>query len=138
MIATRRSGATILYILVLILSLTSLLLLLQTVKVATAGYDLQQLQQVREEWKQRNHQLLAEISSLQSLTWVEKEAKARLNMVPATQHLYVTVALAPETGTSALEPYSYFSDKEEAEASNLMERWQQRIQSWKTALGLSP
>lgn len=121
---------------VTILSLTSLLLLLQTVKVATTGYDLQQLGQVREDWKQKNHQLRAEISSLQSLAYVQKEAKARFSMVPASNYFYVTVALASEASTVVPEASSTPSGKEERETTNLLEQWQQVIQSWKTTLGL--
>ena len=133
---TRRGGSSALSVIVTFLSLASLLLLLQTVKVATSGYDLQQLEQVREDWKQKNYQLQAEISSLQSLARVEKEAKARLKMVPATQYFYVTVALAPEANTVGPDSAAAPSGTEKSETSSLLGWWQQLVQSWKTTLRL--
>ncbi|MBI2909087.1 MAG: hypothetical protein HYX92_15695 [Chloroflexi bacterium] len=76
---------------VAIVSLASLLLMVQTSRVATAGYDLNRLSQIRDEWRNRNYQLEAEIARLQSLDYVEKEAVARFTMKPATDHIYVTV-----------------------------------------------
>jgi len=80
-----------LLILVGIISLASLLLLIQTSRVATAGYDLQRLEEIKNSWAQRNYQLQTEIAALQALDRVEQEAKARLKMVPATQYMYIAV-----------------------------------------------
>ena len=80
---------------VAIISLASLLLMVQTSRVATAGYDLTRLAQTRDEWRSRNYQLEAEIATLQSLDRIEKEAVARFKMKPATEYVYVKVAEPP-------------------------------------------
>lgn len=76
---------------VAIISLASLLLLVQTSRVATAGYDLNRQAQTRDEWRNRNYQLEAEIATLQSLDRIEKEAITRFKMKPATEYIYVKV-----------------------------------------------
>jgi hypothetical protein len=66
--------------LLLAVSLVALVYLLQTSGVATAGYDIQRLQSERAEWQLRNEQLRLELAKRRSLTWVEAEATARLEM----------------------------------------------------------
>ena len=63
--------------------LVSLMYLLQTSGVATAGYDIQHLQVERDDWQLRNEQLRLELAKRRSLTWIEAEAIARLGMVRA-------------------------------------------------------
>lgn len=77
---------------VAIVSLASLLLVVQTSRVATAGYDLNRQAQIRDEWRNRSYQLEAEVAHLQSLERIEKEAIARFKMKPATEYVYVQVA----------------------------------------------
>ncbi|MFH1485076.1 MAG: hypothetical protein ABIH46_03310 [Chloroflexota bacterium] len=79
---------------VAIMSIASLLLVVQTSRVATAGYDINRLAQIRDEWRDRNFQLEADVAYLQSLERVEKEATTRFNMKPATNYLYVTVPVS--------------------------------------------
>ena len=89
-----RSGLTaLLPTTVAFVSLASLLLLVQTSRVASAGYDIERLQEIREEWKQKNYQLEYETAALKSLDRIEREATIRLKMVPATQHVYLKVDL---------------------------------------------
>lgn len=84
-----------------IVSLASLLLLLQSSNVTTSGYDLRRLEAMREDWAQSNYQLEAEIAYLQSLGRVAREAKEKLGMVPATTYLFVTVAKTPGAHTTS-------------------------------------
>jgi hypothetical protein len=63
--------------------LVSLMYLLQTSGIATAGYDIQRLQVERDEWQLRNEQLRLELAKRRSLTWIESEATGRLGMVRA-------------------------------------------------------
>ena len=69
----------------------SLLLLMQTARVAALSHEVRQLHQAKEDWHQRNAQLEAEIASLASLQRIEKEARDHLGMVPAENHFYVPV-----------------------------------------------
>lgn len=75
-----------------ILMLASLLLVVQTSRVATTGYDITRQEQVRDDWRAKNYQLEAEISYLESLDRIEKEAVARFKMKPATEFTYITVS----------------------------------------------
>src|SRR5437868_9185099 len=63
--------------------LVALVYLLQTSSVTTTGYDIQHLQQERDDWQLRNEQLRLELAKRRSLTWIEAEATARLGMVRA-------------------------------------------------------
>jgi len=74
--------------------LVSLMYLLQTSGVATAGYDIQHLQVQRDDWQLRNEQLRFELAKRQSLTWIESEAMGRLGMVRAepTALAYLKIA----------------------------------------------
>jgi hypothetical protein len=63
--------------------LVALMYLLQTSSVTTTGYDIQRLQQERDDWQLRNEQLRLELAKRRSLTWIEAEATARLGMVRA-------------------------------------------------------
>ncbi len=97
-----------------IISLASLLVLVQTSRVATTGYDIQRLETIKEEWKQKNYQLEAEIATLQSLENIERQAKTKLKMVPATNHVYVEVKQpSPATvGTTVKSVPSMISARE--------------------------
>lgn len=74
--------------------LVALVYLLQTSSVTTTGYDIQHLQQERDDWRLRDEQLRLELAKRQSLTWIESEATGRLGMVRAepTTVTYVHVA----------------------------------------------
>jgi hypothetical protein len=90
----QRSGLTaLLPTTVAFVSLASLLLLVQTSRVASAGYDIERLEEIREDWKQKNYQLEYEIATFKALDRIEQEAVTRLNMIPATQHVYIKVDL---------------------------------------------
>jgi len=74
--------------------LVALMYLVQTSGIATTGYDIQRLQNERDDWQLRNEQLEFELTKRQSLTWIESEATGRLGMVRAepTALTYVKVA----------------------------------------------
>jgi hypothetical protein len=74
--------------------LVALVYLLQTSSVTTTGYDIQRLQQERNDWLLRNEQLRLELAKRRSLTWIEAEATGRLGMVRAdpTAVTYVHVS----------------------------------------------
>jgi cell division protein FtsL len=80
-----------------IVSIVSVLLLIQTSGVASVGYDIQRLEEVRDHWRESNWQLEHEIASLKSLERVEREARTKLKMVPASQPVYVSVDVKPTT-----------------------------------------
>lgn len=69
----------------------SLLLLMQTARVAALSHEVRQLRYTKEDWQRHNAQLEAEIAALASLDRVEQEARGSLGMVPATSHFFVTV-----------------------------------------------
>lgn len=77
-----------------IVSLASLILIAQMGVQATASYEVQQLEQKKTAWEARNHQLEAEIAALRALDLIEAQAKARLGMVPAKEHLFVRLSPA--------------------------------------------
>ncbi len=66
----------------------SLLYLTLASRVATTGYDLQALTDEVQRWEARNQQLRQQITHLQSLERVEREAKTRLHMGPPAQVLF--------------------------------------------------
>ncbi len=80
-----------------LVSLASLLLLVQTSRVTSAGYDIERLQEIREEWRQKSYQLEYEIDELKALPRIEQEATKRLGMVPATQYVYLKVDMPSQT-----------------------------------------
>lgn len=81
-----------------IISVVSFLMLIQTSGVASAGYDVQHLEETRDHWRSMNYELEAEAARLQSLDRVDKEARAKLKMVPSGIPLFVSVGVvAPST-----------------------------------------
>jgi hypothetical protein len=75
-------------------SLVALMYLLQTSGVASTGYEIQRLQNERDDWQLRNEQLQLELAKRRSLTWIEAEATGRMGMVRAepTALTYLKVA----------------------------------------------
>jgi hypothetical protein len=81
-----------------IISLVSFLMLIQTSGVASAGYDVQHLEETRDHWRSLNYELEAEAARLQSLDRVDKDARAKLKMVPSGIPMFVSVGVeAPST-----------------------------------------
>ena len=67
------------------------LLLLQVSRAAAVGYQVQQLQQAKNDVERQTYLLEAEMASLQSLDRIEREARTRLKMQPAQRFFFVTV-----------------------------------------------
>ena len=71
------------------------LYLAQVSSIATAGYQLSQLEAERKEWVARNGQLELELAKRHSLVWSEIQAHQRLGMVQADKPTYVAVTAPP-------------------------------------------
>lgn len=122
----RRSALpAILTVAMAIVSLVGLLLLVQTSGVTTTGYDVRRLEQEREDWQQANYQIEAEIAYRQSLSRVEKEARDRLKMAPATEYVFVRVAETPYSSPDSLSPPSRWSNARREE-----DGWSQHLLDW--------
>ncbi|MCS7001359.1 MAG: septum formation initiator family protein [Dehalococcoidia bacterium] len=78
-----------------VVSIVSLLMLIQTSGVTTIGYDVQRLEETRNYWREQNTELEKEVALLQSLDRVDREARARLRMIPAGAPMYVVVDQTP-------------------------------------------
>lgn len=80
---------------VALLVLASLLLVMQTSRVAATGYKIRDLQATREHWRRLVYQQEAEVATLQSLGRVEREAKTRFKMIPPPSYVYIIVDQTP-------------------------------------------
>ena len=78
-----------------VVALGTILVLGQTSMVATAGYNVERLQEQTALLERRNDELAAEVAALRSLDRIEREARSRLNMVTPTSYLYITVDASP-------------------------------------------
>ena len=70
----------------------SLLLVGQNSRLATMGYEVYRLEQVKAERGEKCYRLEADVASLRSLDRVEQEAITRLGMITPTQYLYVSIS----------------------------------------------
>ena len=102
---------------VAIISLASLLLVAENGRVASAGYDLQRLETIKDQWKEKNRLLDAEIGYLGSLRRVEAEARGRLKMGPATDPTYVVVNVPSQRQTPGTQATAA------AQSSTWIDRW---------------
>jgi hypothetical protein len=91
--ATRSTTAAagIIAVAFLLASAAVSLYLAQISSVATAGYQLEQLEAERNEWIARNGQLELELATRRSLVWSEAAAIQRLGMVRADRPTFVPV-----------------------------------------------
>lgn len=87
-LAWGRPAASVPFLALSLLS-SSLMLLALTGYLTATGYEVQRMEHLREALEHQNQQLQAEIASLRSLERVEREARAKFGMVPATTYLYV-------------------------------------------------
>ncbi len=67
------------------------LYLAQVSSVASAGYQLEQLDMERKEWLSRNGQLELELAKRRSLVWSDIQAVQRLGMATAEKPTYINV-----------------------------------------------
>ena len=75
--------------------LLGLLQVIQTSDATKSSYNIQHLEQERQDWSAQVHSLEAEVATLTSLDRVEREARDRLGMVPAEKVLYLQVDPPP-------------------------------------------
>jgi hypothetical protein len=93
----RLDGGRYLIAAALLLSLMSLISLGQTGRLATKGYQLAQLQTRQVELQRERSALLLRLSEAESLTAIEKRAKALgLRPMAPDQARYITIASEPE------------------------------------------
>lgn len=109
-------------------SLASLLLLVQTSLVTSTGYDIERLQEIRDDWKQKNYQLEYEIAAFKSLDRIEREA-VRLNMAPATQHVYIKVDVPSQ---AKLTPEIHPPTQKEPESMSKAPGWWEKLMRFLT------
>ncbi len=81
--------------LVLSAAVLGLISLTLTTLVTTRGYEVQRLQTERARWTEQILRVETEISSLQSLDRVEREARTRLKLTEAKERLFVNPAELP-------------------------------------------
>ncbi|MSQ14974.1 MAG: hypothetical protein EXR50_03820 [Dehalococcoidia bacterium] len=75
----------------LFLVLLFVVLLVETGYVTSVGYDIQRLDQTKQNWQRDIQLITAEIATASSLNGVERQAKERLKMTPAGSFIYVTL-----------------------------------------------
>ncbi|HEX2174000.1 MAG TPA: hypothetical protein VHL09_16320, partial [Dehalococcoidia bacterium] len=75
--------------------LMSLFPLIQALALTTNGYRVQRLRAQRSDLEQVTFLLEADVARLQSLNRVEREARERLKMVPATEVRFLRTPQAP-------------------------------------------
>ncbi len=86
-----RSGRLLIGIAVLLVIGVALLQVNQFSRLASTGYQINDLNGQRAARQAENHDLEAEVASLSSLARVDWEARTRLKMEPAKQKLYIDV-----------------------------------------------
>lgn len=91
-----------------LLALLSLLYLRQASAVASAGYDIRQLEEQKKLWQAKNEQLSFQIAQLRSLSRVERDAAARLGMGRPETVVYV----APSASTRQVAASTRAGDRE--------------------------
>jgi len=81
----------LLFIAALLVIGVALLQVNQFSRLASTGYQINELNRERASRQAENHELEAEVASLSSLARVDWEARTRLHMEPAQQKLYIDV-----------------------------------------------
>lgn len=88
--------------------------LFQVSIVATSAYDMQRLQQERQDWLARNQQLELELAKARSLAWVQFKATQDLHMVQGGEPVYLQLAARPSQPTPPAAAAEISSDSEGA------------------------
>lgn len=92
------SSATVLVVSVVLISLVSLLYLIQTSQIATTGYELGRLDLQKEELLREQQQLQYSVSQYQNLGQIEATARDKLGMVRPMTSTYLPVLLPEQNG----------------------------------------
>ena len=87
-----------------LITLATLLLLVQTSGVATSAYEVRQLDQERLYWEDKVVELEAEIAAVQSLDRVEQVATEVMQMAPPEQPLWIRLPASAEGESPPLNP----------------------------------
>ncbi len=85
----------ILILAALVVGLTALLPLVQSSGATSTAGDVERLQQERQDWQARLHELEVDVATLGSLARIEKEARVRLGMTRPKETHYITVDAPP-------------------------------------------
>jgi cell division protein FtsL len=112
----------------LVVACVGLLQVLQTSNATTNGYTLQRLQQERFDKQAEVHTLEAEVALLTSIDRIDKEARGRLGMVPATSTMTLEVHKQPPA--QQLVPLRFITTSTTAKVES--RSW------WQKLLGLVP
>lgn len=75
----------------LAVAVAALIPLIQSSLATTTNGNVQRLEQERADWEARLQELQLEVARLGSLERIEQEAKARFNMVPPKETVFITV-----------------------------------------------
>lgn len=92
------SSAAVLVVSVALISLVSLLYLIQTSQIATTGYELGRLDLQKEELLREQQQLQYQVSQFQNLGQIEAAARDRLGMGRPMTSTYLPVLLPAQGG----------------------------------------
>lgn len=103
----------------------ALLPVVQTSSTTATGAEIRRLEVERSDLQARINAKQAEVAELGSIERIDREARERLGMVPATRLMYITVAQPPpETGM----PARYLNPEEPQAAQTKPAPW------WRAAL----
>ena len=117
----------LIFITIVLISVTSLLYLTQASRVAATGYDISSAEEQRTRLERDEQLLLIQEAQLQSLQSVESKAKQQ-GMVPAPPPAYIRVGAPPVDVEAAIK-------QAEREARHLPRDWRAQLA---LALRLSP
>lgn len=79
----------------IVIGFTALLPLIQSSGATSTAGEIQRLQQERQDWQARLHELEVDVATLGSLARIESEARSRLGMTRPTKVHYITVDAPP-------------------------------------------
>lgn len=85
----------ILILAALVVGLTALLPLVQSSGATSTAGDVEHLEQERQDWQARLHELEVDVATLGSLARIEREARVRLGMTRPKETHYITVDAPP-------------------------------------------
>ena len=111
---------TLIFVTIVLVSVTSLLYLTQASRVAATGYDIRDAEERRGRLERQQQLLLVQAAELQALSRIEAEAGSRLGMAPAPPPTYLPVGEPPVDVEAALK-------RAEQAAQHLPQGWRERL-----------
>ena len=109
---TSLRAGPVLVVAVVAIVVVALLQLVQTSDAATSNFAIQKIEQERLELRTRTSQLEAEIAALSSLSRIEREARERLGLEPATAQQSLQVNVPWPGADQQLLPTRFAPDEE--------------------------